>query len=65
MTKDAEMFLADAKPIGVAGFSCDHCGKDLKPEDKVLACSDCGALFCEDCVRAGAFDDHECEDEDE
>ena len=51
--------------IGMNGFSCSECGKELKPSDKVCACADCGAIFCEDCVRAGRLENHECEPDDE
>ena len=51
------------KKIGVNGFSCYECGKMLSPSDLICVCSDCGAIFCEECTLAGALDEHECDDE--
>lgn len=48
--------------IGCNGFSCVCCGKALKPSDLVLACTDCAAIFCEDCVNDGSFENHNCDD---
>ena len=53
------------KPIGTNGFSCDHCGKPLRVDDLALCCPDCGAVFCEDCVKDGAFETHSCEIDDD
>lgn len=50
--------------MGVRGFSCVACGKQLAPEDLVAACSDCGAIFCKPCVEAGELDRHVCDPED-
>ena len=52
------------KPIGSDLFSCNCCGKQLHREDKVADCADCGAIFCEACVKAGALNDHVCENKD-
>ena len=52
-------------PIGCSCYSCAACGKSLKPETLALDCPDCAAIFCEDCVEDGAFEDHKCEDYEE
>lgn len=49
------------KAIGINGFSCSCCCKDLKPKDKVCVCTDCGAIFCEEYVKDGYFENHECD----
>lgn len=48
-------------PIGVYGFSCICCGKHLEPEDEIVSCDDCCAIFCKDCVEDGEFEEHICE----
>ena len=53
------------RPIGSTLFSCCNCGKHLRREDLAVDCADCGAVFCEDCVKSGALDEHICEDDDE
>lgn len=53
------------RPIGSTLFSCYNCGKHLSREDLAVDCADCGAVFCEDCVKSGALDEHICEDDDE
>lgn len=50
------------KKIGVSGFSCSCCGTTLHPNDEVEACSDCGAIFCKECVEAGELKSHDCEE---
>ena len=50
------------KKIGAYGFSCAECGEDLKPDDRVEVCADCGAIFCEQCVKNGALANHECDE---
>lgn len=51
-------------PISFAGMSCAHCGTSLDENDLCLICSDCGGVFCKDCVETGEFHDHcaDCED---
>ena len=58
-----EFYLRCAKPIGSKFYSCCGCGKNLKPEDKAVDCTDCAGIFCEDCILDGTFDDHECEED--
>ena len=60
MSIDYTKFL---KPIGSGLFSCSCCGTSLKENELVVACADCGAIFCEQCVRNGEVNNHECEDE--
>lgn len=50
------------KKIGVEGFACSNCGELLHKDDVVEACSDCGAIFCEECVKEGALKSHECDE---
>ena len=50
--------------IGSRFYSCVCCGKSLKEDDLVVACADCGAIFCEKCVRDGEVENHECDDDD-
>ena len=51
------------KPIKSRMFNCSFCGKSLKETDLVIDCADCGAIFCEDCVRNGEIEAHECEED--
>lgn len=51
------------RPIGTELFSCDHCGKPLHREDLFVDCADCGAIFCENCVKSGALNEHICEED--
>lgn len=53
------------RPIGSTLFSCCNSGKHLRREDLAVDCADCGAVFCEDCVKNGALDEHICEEDDE
>lgn len=46
------------------GMGCAHCGTTIKPGDKYADCADCGAIFCENCVRDGTYEHHDCEDYD-
>ena len=46
------------------GMGCAHCGTSIKPGDKYADCADCGAIFCEKCVRDGILEHHDCEDYD-
>lgn len=50
-------------PIRCNGFSCSCCGKLLQPADLIVSCADCGVIFCEECVRNGEVNNHECEDD--
>lgn len=45
---------------GCDGFTCGSCGRQLKSTDRVAACSDCGMLFCENCIDELA--NHQCGD---
>jgi hypothetical protein len=45
-------------------YSCSCCGKPLQEDDLVVDCADCGAIFCEECVRNGKVKSHECDDGD-
>lgn len=50
----------------MGGTACSHCGKDLhRNADYLVACDDCGGLFCESCVADGSFEGHDCQDDDE
>lgn len=49
------------KKIGIEGFSCVNCGKTVHANDLVEVCSDCGAVFCKECVEDESFKNHECE----
>lgn len=42
---------------------CAGCGTPLNPGDFYTVCSDCGGIFCQNCVETGAFENHVCEDE--
>lgn len=42
---------------------CADCGTPLNPGDFYTVCSDCGGIFCQNCVKTGAFENHVCEDE--
>lgn len=50
--------------MGAAGFSCACCGTEIKPDDEVAVCPDCGAIFCKTCAESGGFEGHECEEGD-
>lgn len=50
--------------ISCGFYSCSCCGKSLKENDLVVDCSDCGAIFCEECVRNGEVEKHQCDDGD-
>lgn len=56
-----EQFL---KPINSRMFSCNGCFAQLIPTDLAIDCADCGAVYCEKCVRNGTMDDHICEDDE-
>lgn len=49
--------------LGTAGFSCANCGTDIRPDDPVAVCSDCGAVFCKSCAENGLLEDHDCDPE--
>lgn len=50
------------KPIGNNFYACNGCGKDLREGDLVCDCAECGAMYCEECVRDGTFENHDCQD---
>ena len=50
--------------IGSRMYSCSCCGRALNEDDLVVDCADCGAIFCEECVRDGEINSHECEVDD-
>lgn len=60
MAIDYAKFLS---PIRCNGFSCTCCGRPLKVDDLMVSCADCGAIFCEECVRNGEVENHECDDD--
>ena len=64
-SKNIEFYLKCARPIGSRGCACCGCHKALAPEDKVVDCPDCAGIFCEDCIKDGTFDEHECEEDDD
>lgn len=47
--------------IGVPGFSCTGCGRELEADEPVTNCPECGAVFCKDCYESGNMD-HQCEE---
>ena len=57
-------YIKDLEPMSTNGFGCVHCGKPIRKGDLALCCPDCAAIFCEDCVRDGTFENHSCEDYD-
>ena len=52
------------RPIPVGGMSCSHCGKRVEESEDGVFCSDCGALFCRECVEDGCFFDHYSEEDE-
>lgn len=48
-------------PISSSGFSCS--GTPLEKGRLFCECSDCGAIYCEECVKNGMFEAHTCENE--
>lgn len=50
--------------MGNRFYSCSCCGKHLTEKDLGLDCADCGAIFCEECVRNGEVENHVCDDGD-
>lgn len=61
MAIDYTKFL---RPIGSKFYSCSCCGKGLKEDDLVVDCADCGAIYCEECVRNGEMSVHLCDEGD-
>lgn len=57
--------MSNYKKLGIHGFSCACCGDVIRPDDDVMVCPDCGAVFCRTCVEAGELDTHACEPDDE
>lgn len=51
----------NCRVCGMPNWNCSVCGKPVD-ENEMEVCADCGAIFCPECVEAGEFDDHECED---
>ena len=49
------------RPIRSRFYSCVCCGKNLKEDDLAVDCADCGAIYCEECVRNGEMNNHECD----
>ena len=58
-------YTKNLKPIKLNGFFCHEWDKALEPNDKICVCPDCGAVVCEECVKTGRFEKHECPDDDE
>lgn len=52
-------------PLGMHGCACAGCGRPLVPEDLIACCSDCGGIFCRDCVEDGTYASHACDPDDE
>lgn len=52
------------KKIFETGFACCVCGEGIKRGDDVAICPDCGAIFCKECVDAGEFEKHTCDEDD-
>lgn len=50
-------------PISGGGYSCNGCGQPLEEGDLFCACTDCGAVYCEKCVKNGTFEAHNCDNE--
>lgn len=55
-------FLSTLRTMDVAGFSCAECGTEIKPGDTYTVCGECGAVFCLQCAKDGALDNHACDD---
>jgi hypothetical protein len=53
------------RTMDVVGMGCSCCGCAIPVGALFLDCADCGAIFCEDCVNDGSFDNHCCEDDEE
>lgn len=60
---DGEIYHAPM--AGMNGMACGGCGKPLDAHDHVVACADCGMVFCQECVENGTFTAHECDDDEE
>jgi hypothetical protein len=61
-------------PISSGGFSCNGCGAPLEKGSLFCDCADnlykichsggdCGAIYCEECVKNSTFETHICENE--
>lgn len=58
--EDAETAAAvQYTTVGVPGFCCLGCGKELEADEPVANCPDCGAIFCKECYETGNTD-HDC-----
>lgn len=43
-------------------LACAGCGASIGPGKFYGVCSDCGGMFCEDCMKNGTYDAHQCDD---
>ena len=50
-------------PIPSSGFSCNGCGAPLEKGSLFCDCTECGAIYCAECVKNGIFEAHTCENE--
>lgn len=60
-TETGSMEPVQYTTIGVPGFSCTGCGRELEADEPVTNCPECGAVFCKDCYESGNTD-HQCEE---
>lgn len=47
-------------PIPNGGFSCNSCGQPIEKGGLFCDCPECGAIYCEKCVKDGTFEAHTC-----
>lgn len=55
---DVETVLARAPFL-----ACCACGAPVDAGNYYAVCSDCGGVFCENCVRDGTYENHDCEED--
>ena len=42
-------------PIPSSGFNCNGCGNPIEKGGLFCTCADCGAMYCQTCVRDGTL----------
>lgn len=55
-------YKKDLYPASDSAYGCAHCGHPINRGELMLDCPDCAAVFCEECVTSGVFENHNCED---
>lgn len=60
-----DAYIKALTQIGSKMYSCNECGCNLRETDKVIFCTDCGAIICESCVRSGRVEEHVCEEDED